>query len=187
MGKYIYFLLLLLFTSVSVQSHETDTHTLKTRNLELYNNYSSISNDSLIKISSCFANDEQSREDATVCFSILVNRYYQSQKNKKYLRACIYSLNMLGYQYLYQYFDYSQAYYYLRQAMTLSEESGFNRYLPSIYVNMGTLYQICDNKLMPGDKDDKALQYMRKAFYSGIKDEKYKTVLIAFINLTNIA
>ena len=187
MGKYINFLLLLLFTSVSVQSHETDTHTLKTRNLELYNNYSSISNDSLIKISSCFANDEQSREDATVCFSILVNRYYQSQKNKKYLRACIYSLNMLGYQYLYQYFDYSQAYYYLRQAMTLSEESGFNRYLPSIYVNMGTLYQICDNKLMPGDKDDKALQYMRKAFYAGIKDEKYKTVLIAFINMTNIA
>lgn len=81
-----------------------------------------------------FMNRQGKVDSATVCFTVIVNRCYKKQAVDDEAKYYIAAMSRLGYIYQYQYFDYSKAYTYLQQALSLSEESGISGGLPSIYL-----------------------------------------------------
>lgn len=154
--------------------------------VDFYNRWDTVPTKTLVEKGAEFLKTPDKYDSATVCFTVVVNRYNKKQLSKDELPLCVKALSSLGYLYQYQYFDYSKSYAYLQQALALSEDNGYTASMPRIYLNMGTLYYA--NYMWQGDKAKaySTMGYFKKAFHAARHEKMYTTVLNSFTNLLDL-
>lgn len=153
---------------------------------DFYDRWDLLSTKELSDKALTFIDKEDKTDSATVCFTIITNRYNKGQISDGEMDLCISAFVRLGYLYQYHYYDYSKAYTYLQQALSLSEKTGISSSLPSIYLNLGTLY--FSNYI--SQKDHRraygTMSYLKKSFYAAQKVGQYDCMQRAITDLLNL-
>jgi AraC-like DNA-binding protein len=156
-------------------------------NVVFYDRWANLPTSELMKKGNLYFNNHNKIDSATVCFSIVANRYYENKLDISDMKYCISAMSKLGYLYLYEYYDYSKSFSYLQQALNLSQSNNITNDLPYIYLNFGNLY-FTNRKIYKDAKQEQLIiDYYKKAFALSLQQKKYKTLLISFGNLLNYA
>ena len=66
--------------------------------------------------------DMDKKDSATICWTIVANRYNQNTDNAKNLSMCLVAMGNLSFMYSYTYFDYQKAYYYINKVIKLYDQ-----------------------------------------------------------------
>jgi tetratricopeptide (TPR) repeat protein len=156
-------------------------------NVVFYDRWANLPTSELMKKGNLYFKNHSKIDSATVCFSIVANRYYENKLDISDMKYCISAMSKLGYLYLYEYYDYSKSFSYLQQALNLSQSNNITDELPYIYLNFGNLY-FTNRKIYKDAKQEQLIiDYYKKAFALSLQQKKYKTLLISFGNLLNYA
>lgn len=132
----------------------------------------------LIKKGNIFRNVQLKQDSAMVCYSIIINRYYQGSLSAEDQRHCVVAMNSIGQIYLYEYNDFPQSYKYTKMAEELATEIGFDRVFPYIYINLATLssYQ----RAIGGTQDNGDMN--KKAIITSLRQKEWYPMKVATIN-----
>lgn len=121
-------------------------------------------------------------DSALVCFTIAANRYREGLSDDEKL-ACIAAYNNGGYIYHFRYFDYSSSYAYLIKAMEISERDGLEEMLPSIYLNLGHMYQAYAGQYDSKELHTRATNLYKKTIESSLPVKDWETLVKSAANL----
>ncbi len=158
-------------------------------NVDFYVKWEGLSTDEILSKAKNYLlqGNDNGIDSATVCLTIASSRLKSDLKSTESQKQYIYALSKLGGIYLSSYYDYSKAYAHLIEAQEVAENTSNLEDTPSIYLNLGILF--VHNYVLT--KDNQALaegqDYLLKAFFAGIKQEKYSTALIAINNLLTLS
>ena len=121
---------------------------------------------------------------ALACFSIVADRY-RSSMDRDDVNLCIRALNNSGCVYKFAYYDYAQAYDCFTRAIDLSEEVGYDEFLPAILVNLGDLLNDYAVSYVSQPLARQANQLFEHCMEEAQKNKNWELMTTAFFNLSN--
>lgn len=166
------FLLSMTTMSLNVNAIEKET--------KFYDPWIRLSTDELMDKAGKFLDNEKSRDNALIIYTIVANRY-KSSLDYKEKEQCINAIHNLGCLFLTSYNGYPLAYSNLKKAETLAEQIGYVQ--PNIYLNLGNIYTMSDNALKTRDIQDMALWYFQKAFDLAAKEKNEYTLFTSYYDI----
>lgn len=127
------------------------------------NDYENLSSDSLAKLGQRLIVCPDSIDAAMEVYTILAGRLYDEQSASCHHQLSIKALNNIGYLYLFHYHDFKKAHRYLSRAADEAEKAGYKNILPTIYLNLASIYSFNDLLFHGESFTEKSLGLHRKA------------------------
>ena len=130
------------------------------------------------------AADYKPSDTTMICYSIVSNRFSQSQsaEEKGYaLNACLNLFTM----YFYVYYDYTKCFENLNRAKEIAQSIG--RQDPRISLRFGAMYQTIGEEAHNRELSSKAMHYFCEAFNTAWQQKDQSVMDMAFTNLIYVA
>lgn len=159
---------LLLFTiallmSMAIYATDIDRGTI-------YNRLRTLTDRQLLDKGYALLQHGEKTDNALICYTIVVNRFYDGEQSEKSTDNTIVAMENLGNIYMTRLLDYRKAYEYLIQARQLADSNGNKRHLAYIYLSLCNVWKM--SMLTSGKQRDKYVATLRKAFhYAWLSDD----------------
>lgn len=150
------------------------------RRTAIFDHWNQLSSRELANKAYQFLGQDNKHDSALVCYSVIVNRYYEGRRSKDDVKLAINAMHNLGVMHMTYYYDYRKSYEYLLQAQQLGEETDNCKELPAIYQALANVVHIDVGR---EDKADRVIGYMRKAFAMGLE---VGDTMVCLSTLTNL-
>ena len=126
--------------------------------------------------------DKCKYDSALICFSMVVNRYYDDKENKENICDAVTAILDIGIIYMTCDYDYRKAYDYLLQARDLAEKNGARKQLPYIYNCLANILQMSQNGKTAKNFRE-VMEMLRKSFYCSYDIGDNNSLSLAMINI----
>jgi AraC-like DNA-binding protein len=178
MKRFTLYITLLVCSFFTNDIHAQNGHS------DFYYKWVSKSTPELIERANTFLYKRNMIDSALVCYSVIANRYEENMPTDKKLIASVVNAKFnIGYLYCAYYYDFSKAYDYLQQSLSLSKQYNMKDYQPYIYLNMGYIMDL-QNQFVSGNKlNMKFLKCIKKAFATSVEIKDLALAQILFTNL----
>jgi AraC-like DNA-binding protein len=152
--------------------------------LKCYDQWSKLSSAKLMDMGCNYANILMKPDSALVCFSVVANRYYESNLNNDDLLRSIQATENISILYMYVFFDFTKAYSFSVRALEMSKKANLTQFLPNIYLSMAVLQNFQSNMISPNNAFNlNVLKSYKKAFYAGLKTRNWNVVEASFFDM----
>lgn len=137
-------------------------HALETDHKQIYNALDALTSRQLLDKGYSLLSQHQKTDSALMCYTIVVNRYYDGDHSAESTDHAIVAMENMGNLYMTRFFDYRKAYEYLLQAQQLAERQGQSKHLAYIYLSQCNVWKM--SMLTSGKQHDRYVATLRKAF-----------------------
>lgn len=131
--------------------------------------------------------DSGKPDSAIVCYTIVANRQYESGADRQTLALAAKAIYCIGYIYMYDFYNYEQAYNYMQQCLSLSEKYGLTDNIPYAYVNIGNISALGMHMKHEQNIDKDMLPMYRKAIFYAKKNNNWKAYNVIVANMLELA
>lgn len=128
--------------------------------------------------------DYRPNDTVMICYSIVSNRFSQSQSAEEKEHSLTACLNLFS-MYFYVYYDYTKCFENLNRAKEIAQSIG--RRDPRIPLRFGAMYQTIGEEAHNRELDAKAMHYFCEAFNTAWEQKNQTVMDMAFTNLIYIA
>lgn len=151
-----------------------------------YDRWENVSSDELLRMGSHF--QEVSKADsAMVCYAIIANRYHEGDNDKHSSGLAAKAMFGIGYLYMYDFYNYEQAYNYMQKSKEISERYGFTENLPYTYLNLGNISFLSMQISHGGNPENGVMQMYRRALLYAEKTKYWEAYTIIVGNILELA
>lgn len=162
-----------------------DAKTLHTAN---YHRWQQMNMRELARLADSYYHDRHLMDSALLCYTILANRYYDTnKKDTMSLRIEASAMNHLAVLYFNQYYDYQKSYANLLLAQEIAETHQFKGVLTKVYINMANFYQLKNSMKGTMKVDSANFAQHRKAYRASVEQGKWENIVIATYNYATLA
>ena len=151
---------------------------------EVFSVWKKLPTKQLVKIGNRFVNDPERPDSALLALTIVTNRYDKSMSRDEKIATMI-AQGMRSYIYMFRYYDYAKAYDCLLHAQEIADE--VNYVSPGLSIEFGNIFGTIGDKTRDRATQEKALGYMRKAFWQSLKINSHNITNTAFGNAITLA
>ncbi len=143
--------------------------------------------DSLSKLGGYYLDKRNIPDSAYLCFSIVIDRYYENQLKKEELKLAARAMHDMGVLHMRVYYDFIKANTYLLMGQDLAMKCNDSIDIPLFSNSLANLY-LANSVLSPESTDYKAIvgQYKR-AFHDAVKAENWRALPTICVNVMNVA
>lgn len=127
--------------------------------------------------------DNDLADSALVCYTILSNRFSPDLPLEEKI-LCIKAIAQMAYQYYFHYYDYTKALEHIALAEEMMEDIGQD--ITEVNLYYGLMYCSISEQSLDHPTVDLSLEYLHKAFKSGVKEDNMHNVNIAFSNMISL-
>ena len=174
--------LLLFLLSASFASADN-----KKQGVGNYQRLAQLSSEELLKKGHYYYNKANLPDSAMLCYSIVANRYYETNKNDKtQMQQSASAMNQIGILYTHYYFDYQKAHSYLLMAQEIAEKYQFKRTLVNVFNNMCNLSMIDSSMSSTDTLYTNTLLLHRKAFKMAMDLKDWYTLIPTTFNYVRL-
>ena len=133
--------------------------------------------------------DMDKKDSATICWTIVANRYNQNTDNAKNLSMCLVAMGNLRFMYSYTYFDYQKAYYYINKVIKLYDqyEVGNQFDIAFAYNSLGGIYASAYNIRPVRTYALQAMKYYKQGMLRALKGKDFYNYDLLAFNLCEMA
>ncbi len=155
-------------------------------NMPFYDRWEGLSADVLLHKGSVFQ-DKGMADSALVCYTIVANKYHEGEESKEYKRWASKAMFGMGYIYMFNFYNYDEAYRYMQQSLELSLAEGFTENLPYIYLNLGNIAMISLQTNGGGSIANDVLPMYKKALRYAKDTQYWEAYVIIMGNILELA
>ena len=152
-----------------------------------YNRLAAMPSDKLLDLAYSYLDDEEKRDSALLCYTILANKYYTDKLEGKELKRSVLAMSDIGYMYYFYYYDYQKAYHYFYQSLRIAEKENLPVVKGRVYLNLANLYRTYSEMNVESGFDRRIVNYYKQSFYQAVQVDDRPVVLVAFYGLCHYA
>ena len=135
-----------------------------------------------------YANKKQEMDSAFVCYTLVANRYHDKKANGDNTRNCILAQRSIGLIYLFDYYDFPNAYLSFLKAKECAEADGHRDLLPDILLNIavieGEQTMLMYNHSHTYNKE--VFMLFKQAFQAARQQRQYATMVLCMLDLLSM-
>ena len=135
-----------------------------------------------------YANKKQEMDSAYVCYTLVANRYHDKKANGDNTRNCILAQRSIGLIYLFDYYDFPNAYLSFLKAKECAEADGHRDLLPDILLNIavieGEQTMLMYNHSHTYNKE--VFMLFKQAFQAARQQRQYATMVLCMLDLLSM-
>ncbi|MBQ9646006.1 MAG: helix-turn-helix transcriptional regulator [Prevotella sp.] len=150
----------LMLSSLTLWAAKNDRRTA------IFDHWNQLSSRVLANKAYQFLGQDDKHDSALVCYSIIVNRYYEGRRSKDDVKLAINAMHNLGVMHMTYYYDYRKSYEYLLQAQQLAQNDTSVRELPAIYLALANVMHMGHGG---GDMQQESTRWLRRAFDTAVR------------------
>lgn len=152
-----------------------------------YNRLAAVSGSKLLDLAYSYLDDEDKRDSALLCYTILANKYYTDDLKGKDLQRSIVAMADIGYMYYFYYYDYQKAYHYFYQSLRIAEKENLPKVKAYVYLNLANLYRTYSEMNEGFGFDKRVVNFYKQSFYLALQLVDRKVALVSFYGLCHYA
>lgn len=152
-----------------------------------YNRLEAMPGGKLLDLAYSYLDDEEKRDSALLCYTILANKYYTDNLKGKDLQRSILAMADIGYMYYFYYYDYQKAYHYFYQSLQITEKENLHKTKAYVYLNLANLYRTYSEMNVGFGFDKRVINFYKQSFYLALQADDRKVALVAFYGLCHYA
>lgn len=150
------------------------------RRTAIFDHWNQLSSRELANKAYQFLGQDNKHDSALVCYSVIVNRYYEGRRSKDDVKLAINAMHNLGVMHMTYYYDYRKSYEYLLQAQQLAQNDTSVRELPAICLALANVMHMGHD----GDEmQQEATRWLRRAFDAAARRADSATCYSALTSL----
>ncbi len=152
---------------------------------QFYKRFSGLDNQQLLNKGYDYLSDSSKIDSALVCYSIVVNRWEDSEEMRPSASQTSAAYINLGNMYIIYYTDYKKAYEYLLRAEKVIENNKeCSHSLGYLYLSLANIFQ---TQAGPQRLSAEAEDYLAKCFDSAVHEGDKELAYSVFVNLLNVS
>lgn len=151
---------------------------------EAFSLWKKLPSEQLLKMGHSFANNPELPDSAMLALTIITNRYDKGMSRDEKI-AVLKAQGMRAFVYLFRYYDYAKAYDCLLHAQEIADEVSYVS--PSLSLDFGHIFSTIGDQTRDRGARQKALGYMRRAFWQSLQINNHNISNTAFGNAITLA